>query len=473
MNITIDTDISYFIENNHYHSYTFPIQNADDSSLVRNLLFSLQSDGSYKTILITYDLTELEKTKIRNNEFVDFSHPNKVNWQEIDVLTNETFNDDIEFNDGLFYDSDGGYCYEILRLVHPKDFSLTTNLKITVDCPWDGEMDHMDESIRDGGRGSGGNSDNGDEGEDPNTSGGQSNSDENGNNTNPNNENSDETPNNGNEHNQNDDCLKPGPNGDCQGDVTTIILPVDDEEENKNKECKKITDFLANNPNFKQKLVDLSSDANLSLTYEKGAGKIENQTNIKDYEGSNTYPEISVTLGNSDKLEALAHNHPTTTPLSLSTFSPSDLIAIAKLIRENRITDDFIAFLTTKQGTQYAITISDSTKFLDFLFYKIFNPNTGILDVPPSDHQKYWSSKDLFTPLYKKYFNPDFNPKIKGTNPNDSEIIEKNENDLKEFLNFMDEANAGFNLFETDNTFNTFTKLKLKNGETERETPCN
>ena len=43
----------------------------------------------------------------------------------------------------------------------------------------------------------------------------------------------------------------------------------------KMKMWKKITDFIANNPNFKQKLVDLSSDANLSLTYEKGAGKIE------------------------------------------------------------------------------------------------------------------------------------------------------------------------------------------------------
>ena len=90
-----------------------------------------------------------------------------------------------------------------------------------------------------------------------------------------------------------------------------------------------------------------------------------------------------------------------------------------------------------------------------------------------NERQRFWASEDLFNPLYKKYFDPDLNPKIKGTNPNDLQIIEKNENDLKEFLNFMDGANTGFNLFETDNTFNTFTKLKLKNGETERETPCN
>ena len=365
LNITIDTDISYFIENNHYHSYTFPIQNADDSSLVRNLLFSLQSDGSYKTILITYDLTELEKTKIRNNEFVDLSHPNKVNWQEIDVLTNETFNDDIEFNDGLFYDSDGGYCYEILRLVHPKDFSLTTNLKITVDCPWDGEMDHMDESIKDDGRGSGGNSDNGDEGEDPNTSGGQSNSDENGNNSNHNNDNSDETSNNGNEHNQNDDCLKPEPNGDCQGDVTTIILPVDDEDEDEHcKALKKLTktDSLSANilPVVNTLRTKTSENKEYSANFEKNInyeiGEYEYLNDNGIVQGA-SLTESPIEIGT--RPFGQIHTHPDKTqPM----FSWSDVARIEEVY--NALHSDFnkkdvFIMIVNHDGSVYTIKIDD------------------------------------------------------------------------------------------------------------------
>ncbi|EPR74062.1 hypothetical protein ADIWIN_0871 [Winogradskyella psychrotolerans RS-3] len=96
-----------------------------------------------------------------------------------------------------------------------------------------------------------------------------------------------------------------------------------------------------------------------------------------------------------------------------------------------------------------------------------------MIDVPPSKHPKYWASKDAFEPLYKKYFDPKFNPKIKATDPNAPNIDTLNENDLKEFLNFMDEANIGAHLFETDATFNTFSKLSLKNNEPHRETSCN
>ncbi|MDN6290951.1 MAG: hypothetical protein L0J63_11785, partial [Tetragenococcus koreensis] len=73
--------------------------------------------------------------------------------------------------------------------------------------------------------------------------------------------------------------------------------------------------------------------------------------------------------------------------------------------------------MTTKQGTQYAITISDSNKFLDLFFSLTFdNGLTDAINV----RQRFWASEDLFDPLYKKYFDPkNTKRKIKGTNLND------------------------------------------------------
>jgi hypothetical protein len=282
---------------------------------------------------------------------------------------------------------------------------------------------------------------------------------------------SDNNSNNSDDNNQEDntnDCLQPDASGNCVENVTTIIVP--DEDLIREKECKKITDFLNSNPAFKTKLQDLASDSNLNLPTEKGAGKIENQTAIEDYQSSSNFPQIVINVP-SNKFEALAHNHPSTTQFSLSTFSPEDLINIAKLIKLNKITDEFVAFLSTKQGTHYAITINDQTKFLDLFFYLTFDNSQQ--NIPLTEFQRFLSSKAKLKRLYNKYFDPRLNPKIKGTNPNDPNIDNKNENDLREFLNFMIEADAGFNLFETDNTFNSFNKLKLKNGNPERETPCN
>tara|TARA_R110000751_G_scaffold14621_2_gene47196 strand:+ start:88110 stop:89657 length:1548 start_codon:yes stop_codon:yes gene_type:complete len=63
---TISTDGVNYIEteNGAYHSYTFKIKRANSNGLLENLIFSLQPDGSYKTVLVNYQLTPDQVNKL-------------------------------------------------------------------------------------------------------------------------------------------------------------------------------------------------------------------------------------------------------------------------------------------------------------------------------------------------------------------------------------------------------------------------
>ncbi|MEH6537449.1 MAG: hypothetical protein V7719_13710 [Psychroserpens sp.] len=230
-------------------------------------------------------------------------------------------------------------------------------------------------------------------------------------------------------------------------------------------ECTKVTDFINDpaNDDFKQELIDLASEANLSLDFEKGIAKYENTVGVSNFQGTNASPKVEITIG-VNKFKAMGHNHPDTSIPSLPTFSPGDLIGVAKAIRLNKLdTTSFVLFVATKQGTQYAITINDPVKFLDFFFFATFNSVTDVGDF--AEYQRYNNSKDVFTPLFDEYFNPKETPKITPTTPNEDAV--------REFLNFMNAADAGFTLFETDESFNTYTKVDLNNnGVVVRLPPC-
>ena len=75
-NFYINTEKVTFIENadRSYHSYTFQISRpGNDDGPLENLLFSLQPDGTYKTILVAYNLTEDEKRRYFLGNDIDFS----------------------------------------------------------------------------------------------------------------------------------------------------------------------------------------------------------------------------------------------------------------------------------------------------------------------------------------------------------------------------------------------------------------
>lgn len=90
---TIETDFATYIENEDgtYHSYTFPIIRTISNGLLENLLLSLQEDGTYKTYIVSYDLTEQEREDISNE--IQINLENRATFNEIDGtnLTSDIF----------------------------------------------------------------------------------------------------------------------------------------------------------------------------------------------------------------------------------------------------------------------------------------------------------------------------------------------------------------------------------------------
>ncbi|UOU98859.1 hypothetical protein MUU74_02655 [Chryseobacterium daecheongense] len=72
--VSIDTDNVIYIENGpNYYTYTFRInrENAPADAPVENLLLVPLPDGSYRELLVTYNLTDQEKQKILSGIGVD------------------------------------------------------------------------------------------------------------------------------------------------------------------------------------------------------------------------------------------------------------------------------------------------------------------------------------------------------------------------------------------------------------------
>ncbi|WP_143882838.1 hypothetical protein [Chryseobacterium binzhouense] len=72
--VLIDTDEVLYIENGpNYHTYTFNLvrENALPTDPVENLVLSPLSDGTYKELLVSYNLSSQEKETLRNGGFVD------------------------------------------------------------------------------------------------------------------------------------------------------------------------------------------------------------------------------------------------------------------------------------------------------------------------------------------------------------------------------------------------------------------
>lgn len=170
-------------------------------------------------------------------------------------------------------------------------------------------------------------------------------------------------------------------------------------------------------------------------------------------------PGVGITITNSVVYEAISHTHNAAPGGTLSVFSFFDLQTFATYLFKGNIDGNtFIATISTAKGTHYVLTISDLTKFKDFFFY-VVDANTQ------QNGLKSYNSFNKAHNLDVKYFTHQTNPKIKESDNN-------NENVLKEFLNFMDEANMGISLFETDATFQNFAKVSLKGNGTIKRDNC-
>ncbi|MCX8522472.1 hypothetical protein OF897_00855 [Chryseobacterium formosus] len=79
--ITIDTDEVIYMENGpDFHTYTFSIirDNAPINAPVENLLLTPNPDGSYKVFHIVLNLTEADKAKIANREYVNYKNKEQI-----------------------------------------------------------------------------------------------------------------------------------------------------------------------------------------------------------------------------------------------------------------------------------------------------------------------------------------------------------------------------------------------------------
>jgi len=89
----IDTDqgIEIMSQDSYNHTFTFPIMRVFATDTVENLLLSLQEDGTFKAMLVAYNIDNQEIENINNEVNVDLT--NKVNVYNLD---------DDAFVDGIF-----------------------------------------------------------------------------------------------------------------------------------------------------------------------------------------------------------------------------------------------------------------------------------------------------------------------------------------------------------------------------------
>lgn len=260
---------------------------------------------------------------------------------------------------------------------------------------------------------------------------------------------------------------------DQEEEEPIAIVPYD-ETFGLRRECRKITNLLDNTENaaFKQKLLDLANPANyatnLDIEFEKYGGIHENETTVQEINGSAGNAEVNLNYIPTyvNKVTSFVHTHPNDTNGTFSVFSFDDLIALAKIIANDKMdTGTFVAFLITKKGdnlTHYALTINNKSKFKDFFnSYLDFDFNTATQE----QKDKRRDSFKKANPLRTKYYEHPTSPKISKNNVNKEQM-------LTEFLNFMEEADMGTTLFETDENFETFTRVK-KSILGVKRLPCN
>jgi hypothetical protein len=239
---------------------------------------------------------------------------------------------------------------------------------------------------------------------------------------------------------------------------------------NHEKECNKITEFLENNPDFKSKMQDLSSDSNLALNYEKAAGMYENENTILEWQGDpsnlNEGAYAEVTYDTLKKFTVLFHTHPDIGDGTSSIFSLNDLIAYATFFRKNHVTDEFIVFLATDKGTHYAMSFTKPQRLVDLLYHLTFddpfrNPNSGV------NFPKYYDSEENFVNKYDKYFNPEEEDRLIDDDSTDDQ------EQLTQFIKFLKRNGNPVKIFETDENFERITEAKRNFFGTLVKKPCN
>ena len=98
-----------YLQYGDYESYTFPIQReASEFSGLENLLISKQKDGSYKPILVVYNVDALEMEQLQNGENIDLT--GKIGFKTIDFDIDEVITSKSDLEDAINSCPDGACC---------------------------------------------------------------------------------------------------------------------------------------------------------------------------------------------------------------------------------------------------------------------------------------------------------------------------------------------------------------------------
>ena len=250
-------------------------------------------------------------------------------------------------------------------------------------------------------------------------------------------------------------------------------LPLLDDD-GKRKECKKIRKLLLEKPQYKADLVQLAANA-ANSTFEKGIAMDKNGNNINIPNGVGGM--MNIPLNPSDKYSSIAHIHDANGNQNLGTFSVPSLNDLSNLglisVIYNKIDlSNMVYFVFTADGTYYALTINNPSKFKSYwAYHKLLHQNSSLTALQREQYQKVMIKRGQTNNngIYHKYFNNVNGSLIDETSTN-------NEQQLKYFLQFLDEdGGMGVSVFETDAQLSQFTKIDLNNnsnGVLKRET-CN
>lgn len=150
----IDTSEANYIELENYHSYSFSIYRQFSTAKMENLILSLKADGDYKAIIVSYNITDDELNSTNNNEMIDLD--GKITLKSIDFENTSDLlqGRDIEFEGGLFFNSEHGYCYN-LEAETSQGTGWIIVKEVEVTCPWD-ESESIDPSGSSSGGGASG-----------------------------------------------------------------------------------------------------------------------------------------------------------------------------------------------------------------------------------------------------------------------------------------------------------------------------
>ena len=224
-----------------------------------------------------------------------------------------------------------------------------------------------------------------------------------------------------------------------------------------NNDCDKLKKLFLNNPTLQTELSTLAGKTAESV--ENGLYKLSSGASIVQVPPG-THGGVDFPVSPPGKYELMAHTHNSPSESTYSIYSYDDILWIADKLKKEKISSSkFTSFLSTADGTHYALTISDVNKFK-----KAFST---ILDGDVFDVNAA-TKREL---AKRKYYYGDLE------NGNYEELINEENSDLNKdafyFVEMLAYMDCGLSIFETDSNFTNFQKLGLNHSATDVERkPC-